>query len=345
MQCKVVTWDRLNKVGHLPSGSILGLMAFSIYIIPMFVYNLLSVDFSIVVLASPPITVGLLAPLAKLARKRVIVDVQDLWPESLIQEGYLKKRSPAYPVLWLSEKIAYLFADRLSTVSRGLAERIQSNYVGHIVVLRSEADIGVFRPKEADPELRRILDVENKKVVLYVGSVGEAQQLENFVLAFGQLLSDLDDVVFLIVGDGERSRQVKALCRTLSITDSVRFIQPVRHDKVVDYIALADVCVVPLHESEQEAMPTKLFEYMACGKPVVAVSSKSIERLLQVSGAGFFIESPTDWTKISDSLRALVTDDALRREMGSKAREFCEHDFDFDGRLLELVCKDSRRYG
>ena len=337
LNCKLITFRPLIKRGEIPRNRVRDLFLFTCYSFLSFFITSITTSYDILLLSSPPITIGPLAFLGRLLRKIVLIDVQDIWPESLVEEGYLKKNSPMYVVLSLCEDIAYKYANRIITVSPYLADQIRQKTKKEIFVLMSGADPNFFRPKVVDPSLRIKLGIEGKKVILYSGKIDKAQSIENILFALKEVVRDYSNVIFLIVGSGEELNSLIELHYRLKLENHVKFLHPVSQPVLVDLIALSDICVVPLHEYEKGALPTKFFEYLSCGKPILATSSLEIDKILREAGAGIFVLNPRDRSLIARSLLKLLTDDELRVKMGKKGRQYSLTNFDFSKNISKLV--------
>jgi glycosyltransferase involved in cell wall biosynthesis len=201
----------------------------------------------------------------------------------------------------------------------------------------SGADLDFFRPKVVDPSLRVKLGIEGKKVILYSGKIGKAQSIENVLFALKEVVIDYPNVIFLIVGAGEELNSLIELHHRLRLENHVKFLPPVSQSVLVDLIALSDICVVPLHEYEKGALPTKFFEYLSCGKPILATSSLEIGKILSDSGAGIFISNPRNRSLVARSLLKLLTDDELRIKMGEKGRQYSLRNFNFSKNISVLI--------
>jgi glycosyltransferase involved in cell wall biosynthesis len=337
LNCKVITFRPLIKHGKIPQNKMRDIFLFTCYSFLSFFITSITVSYDILLLSSPPITIGPLALFGRFLRKIVLIDVQDIWPESLVEEGYLKKNSPVYVMLSLCENIAYKYADRIITVSPYLADQIRRKTKKDVFVLMSGTDPNFFRPKIADPSLKAKLGLEGKKVILYSGNIGKAQSIDNFLFALKEVVKEYPDVIFLIVGSGRELDSLIELHHRLKLENHVKFLPPVPQPVLVDLIALSDICIVPLHEYERGALPTKFFEYLSCGKPIIATSSLEIGRILSDSRAGIFISDPRNISLLTKSLLKLLTDDELRVKMGENGRQYSLRNFDFSKNMSRLL--------
>jgi glycosyltransferase involved in cell wall biosynthesis len=173
--------------------------------------------------------------------------------------------------------------------------------------------------------------------VLFRSKIGKAQSIENVLFALKEVVKEYPDVILLIIGSGEELSSLIAISHKLGLNHHVKFLPPVSQSNLVDFIALSDVCVVPLHEYEKGALPTKFFEYLSCGKPIVATSSLEIGNILNDSGAGIFVPNPRDKSLFARSLLKLLIDDELRTCMGKKARQYSLEKFQFLKNIGRLI--------
>jgi len=338
VNCKVLTFSHLNKKGNFPNDNIWNFTVFTFYSLFGFLVASIMTSYQVLMISSPPITTGILAPFARFLKKYVVADIQDIWPDSLVEEGYLRKDSFLYVLLSFCESLTYRHANKIITVSPLLADDIsQRARRKDIFVLLSGANMDIFRPKSSDPNLKVALSVEGKKVILYSGKIGKAQQLENVLFGLAEAVKQYPKIVCLIVGAGEEVDSLKQLSSKLGLDNHVKFLPPVSQRLLVDYIAISDVCIVPLHESEKGALPTKFFEYLSCGKPVLALSSVDIGKILGDSEAGLFILNPSNKSLIAKSLARLLTNDKLRVQMGKSGRQYSLKNLNFSDSIAKLV--------
>jgi D-inositol-3-phosphate glycosyltransferase len=177
----------------------------------------------------------------------------------------------------------------------------------------------VFAPGDRDAARKRLGLDADKHTLLFVGRI---QRLKGVDLAV-RCLAALDDPAasLVVVGgpsgaDGERElERVRALARELRVAEQIRWVAPQRHDRLADYYRAADVCVVP---SRSESFGLVALEAAACGTPVVAAEVGGLRSLVDNEETGYLIDgrNPLDY---AGPIEKLLTDDALRAEMGATA--------------------------
>jgi len=174
-------------------------------------------------------------------------------------------------------------------------------------------------------QLRDKLDLSGKRVFCYIGGMHRWQGVENFVKA--ALKVPYNDVAFLIVG-GKGSWKKKNIIK----------LQAVPREEIRLYYALCDVAVLPRphHLATLVASPTKLAEYAAMGKPILATNVGDAAYLIRKYSAGYVVSSnhPEDLIQ-GIKYFANLTDSELKH-MGLRARKMAEEEFDWKKIVLRL---------
>ncbi|WP_226479959.1 glycosyltransferase family 4 protein [Natrinema amylolyticum] len=294
-------------------------------------------SFDVIFLSSPPVFVGIAGlPFALLDRKPLVVDVRDLWIDSaieldFIEEGGLFERfSRAY------ERVLLEAADRITVTTALLGSRLAATYgideekIHHIP---NGVDVDRYTPTETE--------TEGTKTIVYTGNVGHAQDLESCIRAVGRL--ERSDVVFRIVGDGDRAPALKRLVAEEGLEDVVEFEGLVPREAVPGYIEDAEVGLAPIKSDEalEYAVPTKTFEYLACKVPVVATGSGEIESVIESSGGGVVVDNDPD--AIATVLDRYLDDPQRRERLGERGRRHIEAHYDraATARRLGTVLEDA----
>ena len=167
-------------------------------------------------------------------------------------------------------------------------------------------------------------------IVGYVGVLREWLDLEPVFDA----LKTLDkEIKMVIVGKEGRFKENLLLAERCGVLDRVIFKGMIRYPEVPKYISAMDVCVIPFKDDDisQNAVPLKLFEYMACGKPVISaelpgVKGVAADKILYASTAGEYVER----------IRMLYTNERLKTKLGIEGRRFVEKNYNWEG-IVERV--------
>jgi glycosyltransferase involved in cell wall biosynthesis len=262
---------------------------------------------------------------ARTARSRQIpfvMEVRDLWPAVFTELGVMKHPT----VSRLLERVElglYGRATKIVTVTESFRQNLLARDVPatKVVTIPNGADLEFWHPREAHRGLRQQLGVDGAFVVLYIGTHGISHGL-HAVLTSAAQLRDHGDISFVFVGDGAEKRGLVEQAAELQL-DNVRFVDSVDKEKVRDYYALADVCLVPLKNIKlfDSFIPSKIFEIMAMGRPMVAAVRGETAGILQRSGSSLVVE-PEDPTAMSAAVLTLLSNHDLRVSMGESGRRF-----------------------
>lgn len=229
------------------------------------------------------------------------LDVRDLFPVNLAELFAGRPRKSIVPLLRLLERWTVNSASRVSVVSPG--------FLSHLRKIRDDLDYQVFTngidEEFLDVDYRAESEpLEGPKFVLYAGNIGEGQGLEHVVPEAAAALAP--EFEFWIVGDGGRRRHLERRLGAVEASN-VRVLDPVPRQDLLDLYRRADVLFLHLNDYDafRRVLPSKLFEYAATGKPVLAgvegVSRNFIRK--HVSNAAVF--APCDATGLIRALGEL----------------------------------------
>jgi glycosyltransferase involved in cell wall biosynthesis len=165
--------------------------------------------------------------------------------------------------------------------------------------------------------------------IIYVGYINEFRGLQHVIRAMG-LLDDMQPRPRLIVaGDGDNLGELEALAREMGVADRVVFAGWVPYASVPSLIRRADIGVIPHRRTghTDSTVPNKIFDYMACRKPVLVTDARPLARIVREldCGLAFSSENPLD---LADKLR-LLADPALRERMGTNGRAAVERRYNW----------------
>lgn len=195
-----------------------------------------------------------------------------------------------------------------------------------IYVSGNATDTALFRPHDMK-HCRNILKIdENAPVVCFIGRFAPWQGIERLVAAAPYVLKELPDTKFLMVGDGELRESITNLVRETGLTKNFLFTGKVPHHKIPLHVGASNICTV-LKEKYISGSPLKLYEYMACARPVLATLGADYGfEILEENGAGILvdIESPQ---KIGDEIVKILKNPELQRKMGQAGLKVVEERF------------------
>jgi glycosyltransferase involved in cell wall biosynthesis/predicted nucleic acid-binding protein len=233
----------------------------------------------------------------------------------------------------LSLKLANkIFAYTKRIVNPSLHEKVE--------IVNAGVDTTLFKPAyEEVEEIRRSYHLQDKKTVVYVGSLSAWHGAEDLIDVAAKLN---EDIRFLMIGENLEMLGEKATERGVSS----KFIYTgfVEHEEVPKYVSAADVAVAPYNPRGFRDMerygfyfsPIKIFEYMACGKPVVASDLEIIRDIIKENQCGL-VAKPGDAEDFAEKIRMLLGDAGLRKQFGENGRKAVIEKYTWD-KVAEKIC-------
>jgi len=274
---------------------------------------------------SPPPTVGIAAAVARLFRRfPVVVDIHDLWPDTLPSSGMLNNPRAlnliAKSCNWMYRRVQHVilhsngFRERL--LERGVSPEKMTAVIGWTDESGSEATT------EAVPQ--SMSNLQGFKL-LYAGNIGSAQALETVLVCAKQMQDSGEgsDATFCFLGAGIALNDLVARAEEMGLTNVV-FLPRVPQVEVQAYLAAADALLVHLRSDPLFAitMPSKLQAYMLAGRPIVMGVEGEAAAVIETAQCGLTL-SPEDPKALSDVVRRLKEMSLSDRiAMGEKGRAF-----------------------
>lgn len=264
----------------------------------------------------------------RLLRIPWILEIRDLWPESIVAVGAIRNPVIIKMLEWV-ERFAYRKADRIVPVTDAfkaymLAKGIEAD---KIVVVKNGVDLAQYAPLEGNSPLAEKLGIKDKFVVSYFGTHGMAHHLETIFYA-AQRLRNSKSIVFLMVGDGAE-RQALARMRDTMALDNVIMLQQQPKSHMRELWALSNISLVLLKKSDlfKTVIPSKIFESLAMAKPIIlGVEGESAE-LIQAAGAGICIE-PEQADELATRVLELSQQPERCQQLGRSGRRYVVEHFD-----------------
>jgi colanic acid biosynthesis glycosyl transferase WcaI len=276
----------------------------------------------VIFVPTPPPNMGVTGMLASLLRGApYVLNVQDIYPDVAIRAGVLRegRLSACFQRI---ENAVYRRASRVAVISEGFRQNLLAKGVpdSKVAVLPNFVDIETLVPLPPLTPLRQELDLEDRVVVLYAGSLGHPQGLDR-VLEVAGSLRHRKDLFFLFVGEGSKKGELEHLAKEQQLSN-VQFLPPRPWSEVPQVLATADISLVPLRKGFGfETVPSKLYSVMASGRPVVASVDPGSDTwsLVETSGCGLCV-TPEDSAALAEAIVRLADDRELRQRLGNAGR-------------------------
>ena len=283
----------------------------------------------VVVETDPPLLCFLGAALRLRYRCRLVIYLQDLYPDLAVALGKVR---PSWTISLLRRLIfaVYRRADRIVVLSRDMQKVLVESGVAaeRIDVIPNWVDTSEVRPLKQGNALRSEWNPENRFVVMYSGNMGLCQGLDNVIRAAEQL-RDRSEILFLLVGDGSSRQRIQDLAAELRLSN-VRFLSYQSKSDLGCSLSAADLHLVPVDSRVYNfLMPSKLYGVLASGTPLLAVAPAESElaQLTLESQVGLVVP-PDDAQALAGAIGWCATHRTALDAMGARARRLAENRFD-----------------
>lgn len=279
-----------------------------------------------VIATSPQLLVGLSGWwIGRLKRCPIVFEVRDLWPESLLASGIGREDSLLIRCLEQVTSFLYRRCDRIVVVTEAFKANLMARRglpEEKIAVIENGVETELFSPDKDGAVLRKSHGLDGRFVVSYIGTIGYAHGLDIILQAARRLHEILPEALFLLVGEGAEKEKLEQLAQREGLRN-IRFLPQQPRDRIPLFINASDVCLVLLRKAElfTTVLPSKMLEFMACGRPVVLGVDGQARRILDQAHAGVCI-TPGDADALVQAVMTLHRDPALRRRLGENGREF-----------------------
>lgn len=232
---------------------------------------------------------------AKKKGAKFVAETRDLWPETFIAMGKLKKGSLPARILYGIEKKIYKEADALIFTFPGGQEYVDALGIQNkkIYYINNGIDLKEFREREQFNYHDD--DLENRQYfnVAFTGALGKANGLERVLKSFEKLQKDgHDDIRFILYGSGTEEEKLKRMCEDSGLKN-VLFKGRVEKQYIPSILKKSDLLLLSLAHLPQlfkyGLSPNKLFEYLAAGKPIISNVECGYD-ILEQTGSGMTVQ-------------------------------------------------------
>ncbi len=308
------------------------------YLVSATVFCLFAGKADVVVSTSPQFFCGLAGyTVSRIKRAPWVLEIRDLWPESIIAVGAVKGRR-LINILEGLETWMYRKADRIVALTNAFKRHIIGRGVpaGHISVITNGADLDQFRVLPKENGFRQEQGLTGKFVVSYVGTHGMAHGLDT-IFAAAEKLRERHDIVFLLVGDGaERERLVQEKAnRGLS---NVIMLPQQKKERMPEILAASDACMVLLKKTDlfKTVIPSKIFEAMAMERPIILGVDGESRDIVEEGQCGLCIE-PENPHALAEAVVRLKEEKNLAVELGTKGKSFVAARYSRESLAMEYL--------
>jgi glycosyltransferase involved in cell wall biosynthesis len=275
---------------------------------------------------SPPLPLGVCGfLLSRIKRARWVFNVSDLWPGTAIAVGATGENILT-DVAYKLEAFCYRKAWAVSCQSREIESSIKDRFPEvRTIFFPNGVDTSQFHPGLRSETVWEDLVGRGAGVLaVYAGLHGVCQGLDQVLEAAAKLQEE--NVRFVLVGDGPEKEALIGKAREQGLRN-VTFVDPQPRDAIPALLASADIAVVPLSHRIPGAVPSKLYEAMASGVPIVLVAEGEAGDIVRSSGAGLAV-SPGNIDGLAEALRRLALSSEERTRLREAGRASAVQRFD-----------------
>jgi len=320
------------KVFHIPlkkhKSTLLRILSFIYWHKISFIVGLFLKRPDVILTPSPPLTSGLLAILlAKLKGAKTIYNVQEIYPDLLINLGYLKN---TFLINFLKrlERFVYNSSNAVTTIDKqfydSIKPRVKQESSLHIIPNFVDTDLYVTESSTKLPA--EFLSEPGFTNMLYAGNIGLAQEWD-LVLNLAKEIRD-ESITIWIIGEGVKKEYLKSQIEKQDLSN-IKLL-PYQDRKYMPAINLfADFHFIAMDKiMEHDGFPSKVYSIMASGRPMVIVSSENtpITSFLNETDTSLFVTDHS-LSGFKNAVLKLARDKELRISMGSKGRKIIDQDY------------------
>jgi glycosyltransferase involved in cell wall biosynthesis len=194
-------------------------------------------------------------------------------------------------------------------------------------VIPNGVDINRFHPDINGMEILHKYQLDGKNIVTFIGTSREWHGVTLLISSIPKILQEYPDTKFMIIGTGPEQPAIEKMVSDLNLQRDVLLLGTVPYRDIPKFISASTICVAPFQPSKLDTMkkyglyfsPIKLFEYMACGKPIITTRVGEVNNLFEDRKDAYLIEPRKQ--ELADAAIHLLGDEQMRDQLGKMARE------------------------
>ncbi len=288
---------------------------------------------SFILSPSPPLTIGLISILlAKLKGAKVAYNVQEIYPDFLINQGSLKSGF-LVRILQSLERFVYQYSDAVITIDQLFYDTIKNRLEDRskLHVIPNFVDTSLYKRIDNGAILDNALFPSTHSLkVMYAGNIGYAQDWEPLLFAAEALKEK--PIEFFVIGEGVLKESIRAAIQQKSLHNihllpyQPRSFMPA----IVSYADLHFIFMSP--KMDEQGFPSKVYTIMSCGKPLIVISGKNtpLYQFLENKECSFLIDSSSQKNTqqiLTEILERHFSNKYILEEMGSRGAEIIQKSY------------------
>ncbi len=236
---------------------------------------------------------------AKQTGSKLYLDIRDIFTDTISSIFAKKPVRMLMPIFILLEKWTFCNADKINLVSAGFLDHFKKITPNLTPSIYTNGIDEIFLKKDFF-----INDNKNKNLILYAGNFGEGQGLHNII---PEAANKFKDIQFRLIGDGPERKSLKEN-KLFKLQKNIEIINPIIQSELINEYQKADILFVHLNDYKafKKSLPSKIFEYVATGKPILAGVSGYAAEFLNNQVQGVEVFKPGDVEAMKQGLQKLL---------------------------------------
>jgi len=277
----------------------------------------------VIAVTAPPSMPFVAKIIALLTRARCILRLEDVYPEIMVATGVIRANTTTDRILGVLNRLLYKSADKIVVLGRDMKALVERKIGGgneHLAIIRCWSDTDIVRPvPKANNALLKGLGLKDKFIVSCIGNMGRAQAIE-LMLDAATLLKDDGRIHFLFIGSGARKAWMEQEVAQRGLKN-VSIVGQRPRSEQIDFLNACDISIISLLPGiTGAAVPSRLYNIMAAGKPVISVTGVDSEVSLIVREENIgWVVPPDKPEHLSRAVLEALSDSERLEKMGARA--------------------------
>lgn len=247
-------------------------------------------NIDVVITTTPPALVSIAGwVMAKIKRAKLVYDVRDIWPDVAVEMNEFTEKSIYYKVFRFIRDFMLRHSDLVTAVSDGKVNRLKAYAPYKRIVKVPNGFDKCFLQNELNSVLYSKIATSDKFTCVYTGNLGLAQGLKQLLYIAKNAKQNGLDARFWLYGKGVEEQELKRHVREQQL-DNVFFGGKLSNQEIYTVLKAADISFVPLvNENLRDSIPTKIYEALGVGCPVLLAAEGDAVSVLEESGLGIAV--------------------------------------------------------
>jgi colanic acid biosynthesis glycosyl transferase WcaI len=290
----------------------------------------------VIVVTTPPSLPFVIAVACKLVQAKCILRIEDIYPETLIATGITESKSILARLMSSLNCWLYRGVDHITVLGRDMKQLVERKLdhnlkVDQITIVPNWTDLDLVAPMhKINNSLINELGLINKFVVQCAGNMGHAQGIENMFVA-AEMLQTQPDIHFLFIGAGVKKEWMEKTVQDKHLKNITILGQRPRADQQ-NFLNACDIAIVSLISGMKgAAVPSRLYNIMAAGKPIIAIAEHDSEVSFVIKEEEIgWVTPPGEPNKLAEAILDAYSNSIKLEQMGARARLAVESKYTYN---------------